>query len=232
MGKYKHLFFDLDHTLWDFNSNARLTLEELYNAMELSSMGILDFELFYTTYLSHNDKLWEKYRNGIIKVDELRWKRMWYTLIDFKIGNEKLARDMGFRFLQLLPTRNLLFPHTIECLDYLTGKGYSLHLITNGFEETQHSKLKHAGIDSYFIEVITSEGSNSIKPKKEIFEYAFLKANAQPHQSIMIGDSIEVDIRGAMNVGMDQVFVNHTCIDCDVQPTYMIHSLKELERIF
>ncbi len=232
MGNYKHLFFDLDHTLWDFNSNARLTLEELYHGMELGSLGITNFELFYTTYLSHNDKLWEKYRKGLIKVDELRWKRMWYTLIDFKIGDENLARDMGFRFLQLLPTRNLLFPHTVECLDYLTDKGYRLHLITNGFEETQHCKLKHAGIASYFIEVITSEGSNSIKPNKEIFQYAFMKTKANPQESIMLGDSIEVDIQGAMNAGIDQVFVNHTCVDCPIQPTYMVHSLKELEKIF
>ncbi len=232
MGTYRHLFFDLDHTLWDFNANARLTLQELYNAMELSALGILDFELFYTTYLIHNDKLWEKYRNGVIKVDDLRWKRMWYTLIDFKIGNEKLARDMGLRFLQLLPTRKLLFPYAIECLDYLTKKGYSLHLITNGFKETQHSKLKHSGIDSYFIEVITSECSNSIKPNKEIFEYAFMKTNANPRESIMIGDSIEVDIQGAMNAGIDQVFVNHTCINCEIKPTYTVHSLKELLQIF
>lgn len=230
--KYRHLFFDLDHTLWDFNANARLTLEELYHELQLNLMGILDFDLFYITYLSHNDKLWEKYRNGIIKVDELRWKRMWYTLIDFKIGDEKLAKDMGFRFLEMLPTRKLLFPYTVECLDYLTNKGYSLHLITNGFEETQHNKLKHAGIASYFIEVITSEGSNSIKPKKEIFEYALMKANALTQQSIMLGDSIEVDIQGAMNAGMDQVFVNHIFSSCNIQPTYMIHSLKELEGIF
>ncbi len=232
MDTYKHLFFDLDHTLWDFNANARLTLQELYNAMELNTLGILDFELFYTTYLIHNDKLWEKYRNGIIKVDDLRWKRMWYTLIDFKIGDEKLARDMGFRFLQLLPTRKLLFPHAIECLDYLRKKGYSLHLITNGFKETQHSKLKHSGIDSYFIEVITSECSNSIKPNKEIFEYAFMKTNANPSESIMIGDSIDVDIMGAMNAGIDQVFVNHTCIECEIKPTYTVRSLKELQEIF
>lgn len=232
MRQYKHLFFDLDHTLWDFDANARLTLEELYHALELVSLGITDFNMFYTSYLSHNEKLWEKYRNGIIKVDDLRWKRMWYTLIDFKIGDEKLARDMGFRFLNSLPTRTLLFPYTKECLNYLTKKGYKLHLITNGFEETQHNKLKYSGIASYFIEVITSECSNSIKPKKEIFEYAFMKANASPYESIMIGDSIEVDIQGAMNVGMDQVFVNHGCIDCNIQPTYMVHSLKELEQIF
>jgi putative hydrolase of the HAD superfamily len=232
MGTYKHLFFDLDHTLWDFNANARLTLEELYQSMDLNSLGILDFELFYTSYLLNNDKLWEKYRNGLIKVDELRWKRMWYTLIDFKIGDEKLARDMGFRFLESLPTRKLLFPNTIECLNYLTNKGYNLHLITNGFEDVQHSKLKYSGIASYFMEVITSECSNSIKPNKEIFEYAFAKANAKPAESIMIGDSLEVDIQGAMNAGIDQVFVNHTCINCTIQPTYIVHSLKELEGIF
>lgn len=230
--KYRHLFFDLDHTLWDFDANARLTLEELYNSLQLASLGITDFNLFYTTYLAHNEKLWEKYRKGIIKVDELRWKRMWHTLIDFKIADENLAKDMGSRFLHLLPTRNLLFPYTIECLDYLKTKGYKLHLITNGFEETQQNKLKNAGLSSYFIEVITSEGSNSIKPKKEIFEYAFRKANALPKESIMIGDSLEVDIQGAMNAGIDQVFVNHTCIDCTIKPTYTVRSLKELEEIF
>jgi putative hydrolase of the HAD superfamily len=232
MVRYKHLFFDLDHTLWDFDANARLTLEELYHALQLVSMGISDFDLFYTSYLAHNEKLWEKYRNGIIKVDDLRWKRMWYTLVDFKVGDEKLARDMGLRFLQLLPTRTLLFPHTRECLTYLTNKGYKLHLITNGFEETQHNKLKYSGIASYFNEVITSEGSNSIKPKKEIFEYAFMKANAAPQESIMIGDSIEADIQGAMSAGIDQVFVNHGCINCEIKPTYTVFSLKELENIF
>ena len=232
MATYKHLFFDLDHTLWDFNANARLTLDELYHTMDLNSLGIPDFELFYASYLLNNDKLWEKYRNGLIRVDELRWKRMWYTLIEFKIGDEKLARDMGFRFLTSLPRRNLLFPYAVECLDYLTNKRYNLHLITNGFEDVQHSKLKYSGIASYFMEVITSECSNSIKPNKEIFEYALAKTNAKPAESIMIGDSIEVDIQGAMNAGIDQVFVNHNCIDCPIQPTYMVHSLKELEEIF
>ena len=127
---------------------------------------------------------------------------MWYTLIDFRIGDEKLAKDLGFRFLHLLPTRTLLFPYTKECLAYLTQKGYKLHLITNGFEETQHNKLKHSGIASFFIEVITSECSNSIKPNKEIFDYAFMKTKAVPEESIMIGDSIEVDIQGAMNAAL------------------------------
>jgi putative hydrolase of the HAD superfamily len=125
-----------------------------------------------------------------------------------------------------------LFPYTVEILSYLTNKGYSLHLITNGFEETQHSKLKYSGIDSYFGKVITSEGSNYIKPNKEIFDYAFQKTNALPEQSIMIGDSIEVDIQGAINAGIDQVYMNHLNIAAAIQPTYTVYSLKELETIF
>jgi len=231
-GKYKHLFFDLDHTLWDFEANSRQTLDDLYSSMGLAAKGVNDFDLFHKNYLVHNDKLWDRYRKGFIKVDELRWKRMWLTLLDFKIADEPLAREMGNVFLDLLPTRKLLFPHTIEILDYLAQKDYRLHMITNGFEKTQHSKLKNSGLDKYFTEVITSEGSNSLKPNKEIFDYALQKANASPAESIMIGDSLEVDIQGAMNAGIDQVFVNHINEKPGITPTYTVYSLKELEKIF
>lgn len=230
--KYQHLFFDLDHTLWDFEANSRKTLADIYGELALETRGVHDFDLFHKNYLVHNDKLWARYRNGYIKADELRWKRMWLTLLDFKIGDDKLARQMGDRFLELLPSRNLLFPHTIEILEYLAAKGYKLHLITNGFEQTQHSKLRNSGIDHYFTEVITSEGSNSLKPHKEIFDYAFKKARALPAHSIMLGDSIELDIQGAMNAGIDQVFVNHINATADVKPTYTVYSLRELESIF
>ncbi|HSZ85323.1 MAG TPA: YjjG family noncanonical pyrimidine nucleotidase [Puia sp.] len=230
---YRHLFFDLDHTIWDFEANSRQTLLQLYHDLDLKEKGIDDFEKFHKNYLVHNDKLWERYRNGFIKVDELRWKRMWLTLLDFKNGDETLAREMGNIFLELLPTRKILFPYTIEILNYLTQKKYQLHLITNGFEKTQHSKLKNSGLDKFFKEVITSESSNSLKPHKEIFDYALSKTGAKKEESIMIGDSIEVDIQGAMNAGIDQVYVNHLSNnDHNVKPTYTVYSLKELEDIF
>lgn len=230
--KYRHLFFDLDHTLWDFDANSRHTLHEMYQSLDLAQKGVHDFDLFHKNYLAHNEKLWERYRNGYINVDELRVKRMWRTLLDFKIGDEALAQQMSVEFLDKLPTRTLVFPDTFEVLDYLVDKGYILHLITNGFEETQHSKLKHSGLAKYFKEVITSEGSNSLKPKKEIFDYAMSLAGCTAEQCIMIGDSIEVDIQGAMNAGMDQVFMNHLCVDCNIQPTYIVRSMKELKEIF
>ena len=230
--QYRHLFFDLDHTLWDFEANSRLTLGELYESLGLKARGVHDFDLFHKNYTIHNDKLWERYRNGYIKVDVLRWKRMWLTLLDFKIGDETLAREMGDLFLESLPSRTLLFPYTHEILRYLMARQYKLHLITNGFEKTQQSKLEHSGLSPYFTEVITSESSNSLKPHKEIFEYAFRKTNAKPSESIMIGDSPEADIQGGINAGIDQVFVNHLNVTSPVKPTYTIYSLKELETLF
>jgi len=232
MKKYKHLFFDLDHTLWDFDSNSRLTLQEIYLDMELESRGIHDFDTFHKNYLVHNEKLWDRYRKGFIKSEELRWKRMWLSLLDFKIGDEKLAREMGARFVDGLPSRRILFPHAIELMEYLTQKKYYLHLITNGFEDTQHSKLRNSGLDKYFIEVITSEGSSSLKPNAAIFNYAIQKTKAFKEESIMIGDDIEADIIGAMNAGIDQVYVNHLNRTPSVQPTFTVCSLRELEDIF
>ncbi len=229
--KYRHIFFDLDHTLWDFESNAKFTLRELHATLKLSELGIDDFELFFARYNDHNDKLWDRYRKGFIKRDELRLKRMRLTLLDFKVANETLAKTMDTQFLDMLPTRTILFPHTKEILEHLQAKGYQLHLITNGFEVVQHNKLKHSGLTGYFKQVITSEASNSLKPHREIFEYAFDKTGARPDTSIMIGDDIEADIKGAQNAGIDQVFVNHKNHPGKVDATHTIYSLKELENI-
>ncbi|KYP15726.1 YjjG family noncanonical pyrimidine nucleotidase [Flavihumibacter sp. CACIAM 22H1] len=232
MKHYSHLFFDLDHTLWDFEENARLTLEHIYKQLNLSTVGVSDFTYFHERYCYHNDKLWERYRKGFIKVDELRWKRMWHTLLDFKIGDEQLARELSAAFLAHLPFRNRLFPYAVELLTYLHNKGYSLHLITNGFESVQHAKLKNSGIDHFFGKVITSEGSNSLKPNREIFDYAFRVTGAVPETSIMIGDHLEADILGAKNAGMDQVFVNHIKITPSISPTYTVYGLEEMMALF
>ena len=230
--KYKHLFFDLDHTLWDFDANARQTLEQLHIDLKLVDRGIANFDEFYENYLLHNEKLWARYRNGYIKQEELRIKRMWLTLLDFKVADETLARQLSEMFLQLLPSRTLLFPDTIEVLNNLRNKNYQMHIITNGFEKTQQGKLKNSGLEKYFEVVVTSESSNSLKPKPEIFNYALRQTQASVDESIMIGDSMEVDIAGARSAGMDQVHVNFNNQEQEFKPTYTVHALKELERIF
>lgn len=230
--KYKHLFFDLDHTLWDFETNARETLLVLYEVHALAEKGVHDFAYFFERYNFHNNRLWDRYTKGFIKQEELRWKRMWLTLLDFKIADEPLARLLSAAFLEQLPFRKNIFPYTNEILQYLQQKGYRLHLITNGFDAVQHCKLLHSNLKDFFIEVITSEGSNSLKPQKEIFEYALHKTGAQKAESIMIGDNPDADIQGGINAGIDTVLVNHLNIVPHVQPTYTVYHLKELETLF
>lgn len=229
---YKHLFFDLDHTIWDFDANAMETLADVYEQLQLKNEGVTDFELFCKQYLYHNAILWDKYHSGQISSDDLKWKRMWRTLLEFKIGNEELARKMSSAFLEILPTKQNLFPYTHEILKHLKEKEYVLHLITNGFEKTQWRKLDNSKLGQYFNEVITSEASNSIKPNIEIFEYALKVTGAALKESIMLGDNVDADIKGAMNAGMDSVFVNHLKVETDVKPTYMIYHLRELEELF
>jgi len=229
---YKHLFFDLDHTIWDFETNAKEVLFELYTMNGLTERGIHDFDYFFERYSFHNNRLWDRYTKGFIKQDELRWKRMWFTLLDFKIGDDKLSRLMAVQFLERLPFKKNLFPYTTQILDYLTNKGYRLHLITNGFEQIQHNKLNSSNLGGYFLDVITSEASNSLKPNLAIFEYALGKTGATKAESIMIGDNLDADIQGATNAGLDSVFVNHLKVTPHIQATYMVHHLKELEEIF
>jgi putative hydrolase of the HAD superfamily len=231
--KYQHLFFDLDHTLWDFDANAIETLGDVYQQLNLQAAGVHDFDLFCKQYLHHNAILWDRYHHGFITSDDLKWKRMWRTLLDFKIGSEELAKNMSAVFLEILPTKQTLFPYTHEILQHLKEKGYILHLITNGFEKTQWRKLDNSNLGQYFNEVITSEASNSVKPNKEIFEYALKVTGAGLKESIMLGDNLDADIKGAINAGMDCVFVNHLKVDLNgVNPNYVIHHLKELEEIF
>ncbi|TAD86419.1 MAG: noncanonical pyrimidine nucleotidase, YjjG family [Bacteroidetes bacterium] len=230
--KYQHLFFDLDHTLWDFETNSKQTWQQLYHAHQLQQTLTPDFEAFYARYSYHNKRLWDRYHHGFIKQEELRWKRTWHTFLDFKLGNEALAKVLSAEYLTILPTQSALFPYTHQIIDYLTQKGYQLHLITNGFEDVQWGKLRTCNLHTRFKQVITSERAMSLKPKSQIFEFALQAAGASLHQSIMLGDNIDADIKGAMGVGMDTVFVNHIGETIDIKPTYEVYDLKALEDIF
>lgn len=228
---YNHLFFDLDHTLWDFERNAANTLRLLFQEYRLEEAGIPNFEKFWDAYVVHNDSMWARFRAGTIRREDLRWKRIQLALLDFKIGDTALAYEMSAAYLELLPTQTLLNPYAKELLEHCQGR-YAIHIITNGFETTQWQKLHFSGISSYFKEVITSERSERPKPHREIFDYALSVTGAEVRNSIMIGDALEIDIMGAMSAGWDTAYYNpkhqkHTC-----NPTFEVVSLKDLIGIF
>jgi len=228
--RYDHIFFDLDHTLWDFDSNSRETLLEIFHEFELKTRGFAHFNHFIDTYEHINDRFWSQYRKGKVTKEELRIGRFLETLSTAGKADEALAFDMSFYYLEKSPTKPHLLPGAIKVLDHLKGK-CGLHLITNGFKEVQYIKLQHCGLAPYFDNVIISEEVGFQKPHEGIFKLALERANTTADKAVMIGDSFEADILGAHRAGMDTIFFSPERVSTDV-PDRQIASLLELMEMF
>ena len=201
----KDIFFDLDHTLWDFDKNSMLAFKRVFKKFKIT----IEFDAFLKIYEPINVEYWKKYREDKVSKENLRRGRLIDSFIFFDLiyTTEKID-EIADAYIQELPFDNHLFEGAVEILDYLILK-YKLHIITNGFEEVQHKKLKNSGIDHYFSTVTTSEEVGLKKPNPKVFLTALNKANSLPAQSVMIGDSLEADILGANNIGMQTIFYNY-----------------------
>ncbi|RLD29079.1 MAG: noncanonical pyrimidine nucleotidase, YjjG family [Bacteroidetes bacterium] len=200
-----HIFFDLDHTLWDFDKNSALTFKKIF---ELNSIDVNRDE-FVKVYEPINFRYWKLYREEKIDKASLRYGRLndAFNMLNFKIKTSmiyKLSKD----YISYLSTFNHLFDGTIEILEYLQVK-YKLHIITNGFKEVQQGKLNNAKIDKYFVTVTNSEMVGVKKPNPKIFKHALSVAKASQENSIMIGDNYEADILGALDFGLDAICFNY-----------------------
>jgi putative hydrolase of the HAD superfamily len=228
--KYKHIFFDLDHTLWDFETNSVNALKQIFADEKLQQQGVPIFENFYNRYKKINDRFWARYHNGYATKEQLRVGRFLDTLAEFGIKDAAMAERMAQSYLDLSPRQTTLFPDTIQVLSYLQGK-YKLHLITNGFAEVQWIKLELSGLRPFFEHIIISEEVGTQKPDKQIFEIAMQRANTTPDACIMIGDNFNTDIAGAKNAGIDQIYFNPKNERVREPATFVINELKELMRI-
>jgi putative hydrolase of the HAD superfamily len=216
----------LDNTLWDFKSNAIEAFREIFDHHQLWQM-IPDFDEFISTFTFYNEQLWAKYRQGHIKKEPLRVERFTLTLSRLGISDSNLSELISNAYLELVPQKSNLIKDAHEVLNYLKSK-YRLFILTNGFRETQRNKLINSGIQHCFNGMITSEDAGWSKPDRRIFEYALKSFNAKKPESVMIGDDLHVDIEGAKNFGMDQVFFNRKMISHEVKTTCEINELKEL----
>lgn len=226
----KHIFFDLDRTLWDFEKNAQETLEEIFLNFSLEKKGVNNFESFMKRYKSHNEKLWDLYKQGSIEKKYLRDQRFQLTLEEFNINDAGLAHQIGMYYIKTSPLKTKLFPHCLGIMKYLDQK-YKLHIITNGFEEVQHIKLEKSGLTPFFNCIITSEKAGVKKPNSRIFEYAINQAQASIKNSVMIGDDLYADILGAKDVGIDQIYFNPEKNPHYEEVTYEISCLSHLKEI-
>ncbi len=218
------VFFDLDHTLWDFDRNSALAFERVFRKHKIQ----LELSNFIREYEPINEVYWKKYREELISKQELRRGRLLDTFQIFKMELPLATIDfMANSYIEELPVNNELFSGTIEILDYLYPK-YKLHIITNGFNEVQHLKLANSGINKYFKTVTTSEEVGVKKPNPIIFEAAMTKAAVSPNRSIMIGDNLEADIEGARNSGMQTLFFNYKNLQIKI-PSLTVTELMQIK---
>jgi putative hydrolase of the HAD superfamily len=230
MKNYKHLFFDFDNTLWDFNKNSKDSLYDIFVMYKFADYFV-DFEDFYQKYEENNTKLWIEYRNGLISKEVLSIRRFSEILEKAAYPELGIARKINSDYLAQTTTKTKTIDDAYELLNYLKNK-YEINIITDGFFEVQVVKLRTSKLSPFINNIITAEEIGFLKPSKKLFEYALESVEATIENSIMIGDTYETDILGAYNAGIDQIFLNNeNKTEFDIKPTYVVKSLKEIKAI-
>ena len=225
--KYQHLFFDLDHTLWDFAKNSEKALIELYDSYAWQSVLNLPVDVFLKKYYLKNDEMWALYRAHKIDKATLRHRRFAETFASFNYPHDEKVARFERDYIYLAPRKTVLFPGCLEMLGTLQ-KHFQMHIITNGFEETQHIKLEKSGLSPFFDKIVTSDRIGVNKPEAKIFLEAMRLAGTSRKESLMIGDNLVADIIGAKNVGLDQVYFNPEKKKHQEKVSYEISNLAEL----
>lgn len=226
MTQIQHVFFDLDHTLWDFEKNSDLTFEKIFIKHKIS----LKIDVFLTIYKPINHQYWKLFSEEKVSKSQLRYGRLKDTFdaLNYTVSDD-LIDEIANNYLDFLPDFNYLFDGAIEILEYLKGK-YELHIITNGFNEVQDKKLKNSNIYHYFDKIITSESVGFKKPNPKVFTYALDLANAKKENSIMIGDNLGADIQGALNVGIRAIHCNFDNKPVSSSNFISVNSLIEIKK--
>ncbi len=226
----KHIFFDLDHTIWDFDRNAEETLHELYHMHSLKELGLQSADRFIETYTKNNHALWANYHLGMITKEVLRDTRFSKTFIELGVDASQVPAGFEEDYVRICPTKTNLFPQAHETLAYLSRK-YTLHLISNGFQESTEMKIERTNLANYFNSIVISECVGCNKPDKAIFEFALNGADATKEESLMVGDSIEADIRGAQAFGIKAIYFNPERKEKPADVEQEIYNLHELMNI-
>ena len=223
----EHIFFDLDHTLWDFDKNSEVAFKVIFE----NRFPQIDVQKFIKVYVPINQAVWKLYQKDLITSEQLRFMRLEqsFEAINVSLSNTEI-NFIAEEYIRLLPESNHLFDGTIDVLEYLSAK-YSLHIITNGFADVQNKKLNNSVIYKYFKTVTNSENAGAKKPNPIIYNHALSLANATKETSIMIGDCLDADINGAIDFGIEAIFVNHNNIEIE-ESIFQISHLSDLQNYF
>lgn len=228
MEHIQHIFFDLDNTLWDHHKNVYLTLQEIFAREKVQKIYHIDFEDFHQAYFRINENLWTLIRDGKITKEYLRKHRFYDSFLFFGIDDFALSQIFEHNFLDEILQYNELIDGVFPVLEYLTQKGFNLHILSNGFQEVTHRKCELSGIKPFFKTITSADEINIRKPQAEIYQYALNKTNAIKTNSLMIGDDWIADIEGAKNFGIKAVYFNRFESKSKDNNVLQIHHLKEL----
>lgn len=227
---YQYILFDLDRTIWDFETNSNNNIRYILDEMSLTS---IEKSQFCTVYKKHNKQLWEKYEQGIIDKETLRWKRFFDSFEEFGIYDIELAKQFGERYIENMPNMTQLMPNAREVLETLFHYGCKMAIVTNGFKEVQYKKIKNASLEHYFRAVIVSEEIGYHKPSPMVFKRAMTALKAKKENTLMVGDDAYNDIEGAMIYGIDQFYYyKNQEIKYKVGATYESDDLSDLLTFF
>ena len=219
------VFFDLDHTLWDFDKNSEMAFDRIFK----SKYPGIKTQDFIEKYAPINQACWKLYQNDKITHLELRYNRLKFSFdaLNYVISDESI-NEIANDYIEFLTDNNHLFEGAIEVLEYLKPK-YKLHIITNGFANVQDKKINNAALSGYFETITNSELAGVKKPNSIIFDYAINIAKASKESSIMIGDCLDADVNGALNAGLDAIFFNEKRIEAP-QNIKQVNHLLELKK--
>ncbi|MFC2125393.1 YjjG family noncanonical pyrimidine nucleotidase [Bacteroidota bacterium] len=231
MRKYKHILFDLDHTLWDFDKNSAETLKELYDKYEFEKHNKFSHDMFVDKFMEVNTQLWHKYDRNQIDRMYLRKERFKLVLTGLGVEEQYVPAEIGEVYLRICPTKPHVVSYAFEILEYLKNKKYGMHVVTNGFEDVQDVKLISSDLKDYFDYIITSESAGHKKPNPDFFEYTLNLIGSPKNECIMIGDNPETDIKGALSIGLDVIFFNPKSMTHNYDVTYEITALEEIKGI-
>ena len=243
MKKYKAVFLDWDDTIGDFVGAAKLALQDMYEKYNLSEY-FASFEEFFLLYKPHNIELWDKYGKDLVTKEYLSFDRFFFPLMHgsrvgerLKVKGERqdvaaLAEQLSEDFLNMTTARFSLLPGAEDLVRYLAAK-YPLTVVTNGFVEVQYEKFDKSGLRDCFAHIVLSEEVGFQKPNPRIFDEALRMNGLQAEDVVMIGDSWNSDIQGAINAGIDQIWIRKPKdpLPEGQSATYLVQSLSEVMEI-
>ncbi|MGM5630330.1 HAD hydrolase-like protein [Apibacter raozihei] len=234
MRNIKHIFFDLDNTLWDTDRNSMLTLKQMYEDVKVEEIYNVNFQEFYDSYYQRNEHLWALFRQDKVTKNDILSQRFKNTFEEFDIRDEVIRSYFDAHFLEKVVKHNTLIDNTVEVLSYLKSKGYIMHIVSNGFIKPTERKVYDTPIKDYITTITSGEEINKRKPAREVFELGLDKANANPEESSFIGDDFEADVLGSDNLGMLGIYFNYKK-DSDLSKMNgfpVINNLIELKQLF